>query len=151
MSKETKSMSVIPSDEQRTINEMQAFGWELGSSQEIATKDSHLERKGNTLYSVTESENYVKLIFFRETSIPYYNELNDLYKQYLEYPDIACPHSVINKLLAVILFFFVFPVGMIYIIWGLVKNALNKKEYTDYIVNREEKIEYLLEQAKKYH
>lgn len=64
MSQETKSLSVIPSDEQSIMDEMQAWGWEPVSSQEIAAKDSHLERHGDTLYSVTESENSERKIRF---------------------------------------------------------------------------------------
>lgn len=150
MSKETKSLSVIPSDEQRTIDEMQAFGWELVSSQEIATKDSHLERRGDTLYSVTESENYVKLVFNRDTSIPNYAELDALYRQYLEYPNVGCPGSRINKVLAFILCITIWPAGIIYIIWGLVKGKKERDEYYSYIVSREEKIEELLIESKKY-
>ncbi len=150
MSKETKSLSVIPSDEQRTIDEMQAFGWELVSSQEIATKDSHLERHGDTLYSVTESENYVKLFFSRDTSIENYAELDVLYRQYLEYPNVGRPGGRIKKLLAFILCITIWPAGIIYIIWGLVKGVQDRNQYANYIISREEKIEELMTESRKY-
>ena len=150
MSKETKSLSVIPSDEQRTIDEMQAFGWELMSSQEVSTKDSHLEQHGNTLYSVTESENYVKLVFSRDTSIPNYAELDALYRQYLEYPNVGHPGGRIKKWLAIILCLACWPVGIIYIIWGLVKGAKDRSGYYSYIVSRENKIDELLTESRKY-
>lgn len=73
--KETKSMQIAPSEEQYMIAAYQAFGWELLSSQEIKTKDSHMERSGDTIYSVTESEHYIKLTFTRDDRMPYYADL----------------------------------------------------------------------------
>lgn len=80
--KETKKVQVKPSAEEYTINDMACFGWQLVSSQEVKTKDSHLENRGGSIYSVTESENYVNLIFSRETTIPNYNEITKLEKTY---------------------------------------------------------------------
>lgn len=73
--KETKKMQIMPQDEERIINAYACFGWELTSSQEVKVKDSHLENQGGTIYSVTESENYVNLILARETSMPNYQAL----------------------------------------------------------------------------
>lgn len=78
MAKETKSISVHPNDEQSTIELYQCFGWELQSSQEIFDRDSHQERKNDTLYSVTTTTNYVKLVFSRQTDIKNYRKLVEL-------------------------------------------------------------------------
>lgn len=84
--KETKKMQIMPQDEERIINAYSHFGWELVSSQEIKTKDSHLEQGAftGTIYSVTESENYVNLIFSRDTSIANYRALVACQKEYEE-------------------------------------------------------------------
>lgn len=60
---ESTSLSVLPNDEQEAIDTYQKFGWELKSSQEIFNKDSHNERRGDSVYNVTETTNYVKLVF----------------------------------------------------------------------------------------
>lgn len=63
---ESKSMTVAPSEEQTVIKKHEIFGWELKSSQEVLSKDSHLEERGEDLYSVTTTQNYVKLVFQRD-------------------------------------------------------------------------------------
>lgn len=72
---ESKSMQVSVSEEQECIENMQCFGWTCLSSQEINSKESHQELHGDTLYSVTTKENYVKLLFQRDTKHPNYSEL----------------------------------------------------------------------------
>lgn len=88
MAKETKSISVHPDDEQETIDLYQTFGWELQSSQEIFNRDSHLERSGNNINSITTTTNYVKLVFARETTMPNYSKLSALENEYnnVEFP-----------------------------------------------------------------
>lgn len=75
--KETKKMQIMPQDEERIINAYACFGWEVTSSQEVKVKDSHLEAGlfTGSVYSVTESENYVNLILSRDTSMPHYQSL----------------------------------------------------------------------------
>ncbi len=75
---ESKSITCIPAQENSTIEKYQRFGWMLESSQEIYNKDSHVE--GN--YSVTETTNYVKLVFKRDKDMPYYNEIVSLENKY---------------------------------------------------------------------
>ncbi len=82
MAKETKSISVHPDNEQSTIDLYQTFGWELQSSQEIFNKDSHLERDGDNINSVTTTTNYVKLVFARNTEMKNYRQLADLENRY---------------------------------------------------------------------
>lgn len=79
---ESKSMKVSVGEEQKCIDTMQCFGWSCISTQEINSKESHMERRGDDVYSVTTSENYVKLMFQRDTNHPYYNELVSCEKKY---------------------------------------------------------------------
>jgi hypothetical protein len=89
--KEIKSISVAPVAEEDTINEWQSFGWELKSSQEIKNKDSHLERRGDDLVSVTETEHYVKLTFERDPARQNYAELVSLQREYESIPNPSAP------------------------------------------------------------
>ena len=80
---ETIVRKVAPSEEQKTITTMTTFGWRVKSSQEINTVDSHLETRNDTLYSVTTKENYVKLLFERDTNRKNYAQLAQLERQYV--------------------------------------------------------------------
>ena len=79
---ESTSFQVHPKDEQEQINFMQKFHWNLLNSQEIKTVDSHMERRGGSIYSVTKSEHYVKLIFSRELDLPNLTEIKRLEQQF---------------------------------------------------------------------
>ncbi len=79
---ETISKKIAPNQEQKTINLMTYFGWRVKSSQEIYSVDSHLETRNDTLYNVTTKENYVKLLFERDTEMKNYAQLVQLEKQY---------------------------------------------------------------------
>lgn len=81
---ESTSLSVLPNDEQEAIDTYQKFGWELKSSQEIFNKDSHNERRGDSVYNVTETTNYVKLVFQRDKDMPYYKQICEIENKYLE-------------------------------------------------------------------
>ena len=82
--RETKKMQIMPQDEERIINAYACFGWVVTSSQEVKVKDSHLEAgaMSGTIYSVTETENYVNLLLQRETDMPNYQALNACQKAY---------------------------------------------------------------------
>ena len=83
---ESVSIQVHPNDEQDQINLMQMFHWNLLSSQTIKTVDSHLERRGDDIYSVTNSEHYVKLAFSRSLETPNLNEIKRLETDYFNLP-----------------------------------------------------------------
>ena len=70
---ESKSLQVHPNNEQMTIQEMERFGWELKNAQDVKTKDSHLESIGDSIYSVTETERYIKLLFQRDVESEKYS------------------------------------------------------------------------------
>lgn len=82
MARETKSITVAPSDEQDAIEIWQVFGWELLSSQEIFNKDTHKETRNDGIYDVTTTTNYVKLVFSRETTMPNYAQIVALEREY---------------------------------------------------------------------
>lgn len=84
---ETITRKVAPQDEQQTIDIMTAFGWSLMSSQEINNTDSHLERRYDAIYSVTTKENYVKLLFKRDTGRRNYAKIAQLEQAY---------HTILN-------------------------------------------------------
>lgn len=90
---ESSSFQVHPNDEQSQINLMQKFHWSLLNSQEIKSVDSHMEQRGDSIYSVTSSEHYVKLTFSRELDLPNLKEIKELERQYN-----ALPHPVYPKL-----------------------------------------------------
>lgn len=85
---ESVSFQVHPNDEQSQINIMQKFHWNLLGTQEIKTVDNHMERRGDSIYSVTNTEHYVKLSFTRELDLPNIKEIKQLEQQYnaLPYP-----------------------------------------------------------------
>ncbi len=105
---ETKKLKIAPSEEERVTQLMQDFGWSLVSSQEIKNTDSHLERKGDTIYNVTTTENYINLLFRRDTAMPNYNRIVDCENQYYAVPDNQ-PVSARGRTIAIIasLFFLI--------------------------------------------
>ncbi len=82
---ESFTIQVHPKDEQEQINLMEKFHWSLLSTQEMKTKDSRLELRGNDLYSVTETEHYVKLAFSRDVDNPHMATLKRLESEYFSF------------------------------------------------------------------
>lgn len=110
---ESKSIKVGVSQEQHYIDVMQKFGWTLNSSQEINVKESHLESRGDTVYSVTTGENYIKLVFKRDTAIKNYSRLKQLENQYFDVLNRQ-PSPMSGKIAFLGILFFVVP-GALYI------------------------------------
>jgi len=162
MAKEIKSISVAPKSEESTINLWQSFGWEFKSTQEIKTADvPHLERRGDSIYSVTNSgDHYVKLTFERDPTRQNYAELKSLEEQYysINYP--RCPiepegFGLKWIVIAVIgIMFYILP-GIFIIIWRRSKSNEEKRLYDEaYYAYRQEydvvkkKRQVFLEKAK---
>ena len=85
MAKETKFIEVKPADVNSTIEKWGWFGWELmGQPQEIYNKSVHRTQETDKYYSseYTTTTNYVKITFQREKSMPHYDELCKLEKEY---------------------------------------------------------------------
>jgi len=80
---ESKSIQVHPKDEQYFIDVMQHFHYNLQSSQEVNIRDSHLEVQSGKLYSVTESQRYVKLIFTRPSDFVNKEKVIELENEFL--------------------------------------------------------------------
>lgn len=75
---ESISIQVHPNDEQEQINLMQEFHWSLLNAQDVKTIDNHLERRGNDIYQVTNTEHYVKLTLNRALDEPNLDEIKRL-------------------------------------------------------------------------
>lgn len=87
----TKSTSIQahPHHEQAQIDLMQKSYWSLLNSQEIKSIDNRLERRGDSIYQVGNTEHYVKLVFSRDLGIPNLDEIKRLEQEFfsLPYPD----------------------------------------------------------------
>lgn len=128
---ETKSLTVSPQEEQSIINVWTNFGWSLKSSQEINDTDSHLERRGDTLYNVTTNKNYVKLVFERDTKMENYDKVSALEDKFytLINKEPELQHVKISGIITVIgLLIYVIP-GVLYLVFKLSKRSRLKKEY----------------------
>ena len=82
--KETNTVTVDPGNEDKMRALWETFGWELESKETVRTADSsHLERRGDAIYNVTESGvHYVKMTFRRDPDRKNYAELKSLEEQY---------------------------------------------------------------------
>lgn len=82
MAKESKTLSVNPSEEQSNVEFWQDFGWELVSSQEIFNEyqKASVDYQGNKTLS-TQRTNYVKLVFSRDTTIENHDKIVALEKK----------------------------------------------------------------------
>ena len=147
---ESFSFQVHPNDEQKEINAMQKFHWSLLNSQEVKTVDSHVEQRGDGIYSVTNSEHYVKLTFSRELDLPNLNEIKRLEQNFFglpvpKYPKIF-PVSI--WLWIVTAFFTVGVVGWVIYFFKFYKP---KKEEADHISqDNEQKRQQILAELEKY-
>jgi hypothetical protein len=139
-----------PDDEQEQINLMQKFHWSLSNNQTIKTVDSHLEQRGDSIYSVTNSEHYVKLTFSREVDLPNLSEIKKLEAAYFglpvpQYPKLFPIHIILWGVLAIIY-------GLGVVIWLLYffLSYRPKKKTADRISqeNAEKRREILSEVAK---
>ena len=123
--KETKFIEVHPTTVEDTIKVWHSFGWEMvGAPQEIYNKDSHQERRGDTIYNVTETTHYVKITFQRDNKMPNYAELASLERRY----DAINPYhpgdhpKKFSWLIAL-------GLGVFYILPGVIYVIVKKKSY----------------------
>ena len=89
MAMETKILEVKNSEETSVIQYWARFGWNLKSSQRIYSKDSHLERRGEDVVSVTETIDFTKIILERDMSNPNYKTISMLEKEYFSLEEVA--------------------------------------------------------------
>lgn len=83
---ESKVMEVDPNREQAAVEFMQIFHWNLMNAQHVKnkTKNTRLERRGDELYSVTETEteHFVVLTFSRDLDAPGIERIRALESEY---------------------------------------------------------------------
>ncbi len=113
---ENKSMKVSVSQEQLYIDRMAWFGWNVKSSQEINSRESHLETRGDDVYSVTTKENYIKLLF--ERAVPKNKRQldaleNEMHSIMNNYPSIK-PWELLVSFIG--LFIYIVP-GVVFFLW----------------------------------
>jgi len=148
---ESISFQVHPNDEQEQINLMQKFHWSLLNSQEIKTVDSHLERRGDTIYSVTKSEHYVKLTFSRELDLPNLNEIKRIEQSFFGLPVPKYPKLFPGTILLYIVLSFLYGAGIaIWIAYYFLSYKPKKEEADRISQDNEGKRQQLLAELSKY-
>jgi hypothetical protein len=148
---ESVSFQVHPNDEQSQINLMQNFHWSLLSSQEIKVIDNHLERRGDNIYQITNSEHYVKLAFNRELDLPNLNEIKKLEQQYNNLPYPQYPKLFPISIILWIVLAFIYGIGVIGWAFYYFLSYKPKKEEADNIANSSaKKRQDILTELKKY-
>ena len=148
---ETKTLKVANSAEESTISLMQQFGWSLLSSQDVNNTDSHLENRNGSIYSVTTSEKYVKLVFNRDKDMANYSQIVKLENEYYSIINSEPRVSAIDVKIALTgLVFFLIP-GILYIVF--MKKKIKKEENNHYEwkkkANKRVKKKQQRQQAKK--
>ena len=147
---ESKSLKVAVEQEQNCIDDMANFGWELKSSQEINVKESHLEKGSysDTIYSVTTSEHYVKLVFSRDTAMPNYSRVTQLESEYYtllgQKPVKPASFSFFT---ALILLFVAIAPGILYIVFKIMGYSKYKKNYNEWYSNFSKRGNEILSEA----
>ena len=82
---ESKTVDMPAGSEDQVASLLQDFGWQIQSSQRIYNKDSHLERDlAGDLISVTETTDFVRVVFQRDQNMVNYPKLKQLYEEYEE-------------------------------------------------------------------
>jgi hypothetical protein len=148
---ESYSMQVHPNDEQSQINLMQKFHWSLQNSQEIKTVDSHLEKRGDDIYSVTNSEHYVKLTFSRELDLPNLKEVKELEQQYFGLPVPKYPKLFPGSIWLWLFLSIFYGLGVVGWIAYFILSYKPKKEEADRIAqDNDGKRQQLLDDLAKY-
>jgi hypothetical protein len=125
---ESKSMQVHPDEEQKLIELMQKFHWSLLSSQDVKTKDSHLEQNwsGDKIMSVTETEHYVKLAFSRDLDLPNLREIKEIENKYFSLPLPDYPKLFPVSIWMWVIGAFIYGIGIIgWLIYFFVSYNLN--------------------------
>jgi hypothetical protein len=79
---ETRAIQCSVAGENDEVAVWQAFGWSLQSSQEVTNIDNHIEFSGDYVIAHNDKEQYVKLVFARDTKMEHYDELHDLEAKY---------------------------------------------------------------------
>ena len=86
---EYKSIEVANDDEESAIILYQSFGWRLKSSQRIFSQNSRpvgalTYENSAMIFSRTETVDFTKLLFERDTKMPHHCEIKDLEEEFFE-------------------------------------------------------------------
>lgn len=84
---ETKVIELDEGDVQRVVNEMQYMGWHVLSTQKIDYATSYVTGGGMSIQLYTwhaDRTSYYTVTFQRDTKMENYNDLDDLFKKYVE-------------------------------------------------------------------
>ncbi len=108
---ESKVIQVHPDREQSTIEFWEIFHWNLANSQHVKNKTatSHLERRGDSIYSVTETEteHFVSLTFSRDLDLPGIDHIKVLEAEYHSVsggiPEIPKPSGYVAPIIVCVL------------------------------------------------
>lgn len=154
--KEIKSLNVEPSDESKTIELFQTFGWELKSTQDVRTADSQIftgqDNDGTEHYQTEKGVHYIRIIFERDPARANYAELKSLEEQYYALKEPYCPYppSFITLLWVILigigLIACIIPGVILLIVHIIVFVKQNKKYKKDYSVYTEEMNEFRAKQ-----
>lgn len=156
--KETITTQCYPSDDK--INEMvsmyQNFGWELVSNQRCQEYTG--QTSGSDGSTTNHYSTFNKLTFSREKSSPWYKEVVQLEKRYVEVneelstlyrrePKVSWYTKPVNIFIAGSLaLLYIFP-GVLYVIYRKIRNKAGKKTYQkkheEWVTNNQEKIQSL--------
>ena len=148
---ESKSIQVHPKDEQEQINMMQRFYWNLLSSQELKNIDNHLERRGDSIYQVSKTEHYVKLVFSRELDTPNLDKIKKLEEEYFNMPMPKYPAKYPGGIILWILSLFIWPISIpAYIIYNIFKYTPDKARADREMEQRRIDRLEILERLKQY-
>lgn len=148
---ESYSLQVHPNDEQSQINLMQKFHWSLQNSQEIKTVDSHLERRGDEIYSVTNSEHYTKLTFSRELDLPNLKEVKELEQKYFGLPVPKYPKMFPGNIILWLVLSLIWGIGIVgWILYFLLSYKPKKAEANRIHQDNEETRQKLLNELAKF-
>ena len=130
------------------IDTMQCFGWNLLGTQEVKTVDSHLEVRGDSLYSVTSTECYVKLSFSRDVDLPNIAMLRKLEQRFNSLSVPPCPS--VNWPLWGLLGLFSGGIGWAVGVILIIKNVGAVKEWKQQAATIEEQRQQVLFEAYQY-
>ena len=146
---ETKVFQCHPKDEQSQIQLMNVFYWKLLNTQEIYAVSSSLQVRGENLFNVEKTKNYVKLAFERQTDILNYKAIKKLEEEYERLPIPKFPKLFPGGgiLWACLMFFTLLwaavPWLVYYIFVYRLKLPRAKRQYEQHEISRKEIMERL--------
>lgn len=148
---ESVTFQVHPNNEQAQIDLMQKFHWSLLTTQEIKTIDNHLERRGDDIYQVTNSEHYVKLTFNRQLDLPNLNDIKRLEQQYNSLPYPTYPKLFPISIWVWIILAFVYGLGVVgWILYFFLSYKPKKEEADSLSSTNARKRQDILTELEKY-